>query len=99
MCLVSTNRFLFIQPKTEFTKRAVNALHTQFGISDSENSGRIAIYQFMEDVSDVVGLETFTNKEIMKKVNQMGNSQFHGYGTDMTKAINHGSQILKVRFI
>lgn len=79
----------------EFTKRAVNALHTQFGISDSENSGRIAIYQFMEDVSDVVGLETFTNKEIMKKVNQMGNSQFHGYGTDMTKAINHGSQILK----
>ena len=50
----------------------------------------------MEDVSDVVGLDTFTNKEIMKKVNSMGNSQFHGYGTDMTKAINHGSQILKV---
>ena len=53
----------------------------------------------MEDVSDVVGLDTFTNKEIMKKVNSMGNSQFHGYGTDMTKAINHGSQILKVCWI
>lgn len=79
----------------EFTKRAVNALHTQFGISDSDKSGRIAIYQFMEDVSDVVGLDTFTNKEIMKKVNQMSNSQFHGFGTDMTKAIEHGSQILK----
>lgn len=50
----------------EFTRRVVNALNEQFGISDTDNSGRIAVFQFMEDVHDVVGLETFTKKEIKK---------------------------------
>ena len=51
----------------------------------------------MEDVHDVVGLETFTKKEILKKVNKMENTQFHGKGTDMVKAIQHGKKILEVR--
>ena len=80
----------------EFTRRVVNALNEQFGISDTDNSGRIAVFQFMEDVHDVVGLETFTKKEILKKVNKMENTQFHGKGTDMVKAIQHGKKILEV---
>jgi len=79
----------------EFTRRAVNALHEQFGITDNENSGRMAIFQFMEETHDVVGLNTFTRKEIMKKVNMMENTKFHGRGTDMTKAIKHAAQILQ----
>jgi len=78
----------------EFTRSAVNALNEQFGISDTDNSGRMAIFQFMEDVHNVVGLETFTRKEIMKKVNNMENTKFHGRGTDMTKAVKHAQSIL-----
>merc|ERR1712151_179455 len=78
----------------EFTRSAVNALNEQFGISDTDNSGRMAIFQFMEDVHNVGGLETFTRKEIMKKVNNMENTKFHGRGTDMTKAVKHAQSIL-----
>ena len=56
----------------------------------------MAIFQFMEDVHNVVGLETFTRKEIMKKVNNMENTKFHGRGTDMTKAVKHAQSILDV---
>ena len=82
----------------EFTRSAVNALNEQFGISDTDNSGRMAIFQFMEEVHNVVGLETFTRKEIMKKVNNMENTKFHGRGTDMTKAVKHAQSILDVSF-
>ena len=53
----------------------------------------------MEDVHNVVGLETFTRKEIMKKVNNMENTKFHGRGTDMTKAVKHAQSILDVSYI
>jgi len=78
-----------------FTTDLVNALNSDFGINDNDNSARLHVFQFMENTKDVVGFETFTKSEVEKKVLRMGVAEFHGKSTNIKTAIEHAEQVLE----
>jgi hypothetical protein len=50
----------------------------------------------MDYTKDVVGFETFTKKEIEKKILKMEMAEFHGKSTNIKTAIEHAEQVLEV---
>lgn len=78
-----------------FGMELINSLNTEFGISDSENSARLHIFQFMEDTHDVTTFNTFTKGELISDVLRMDYHQYHGKATNVRKAVQYGAKILQ----
>jgi len=80
----------------DFTQEVLDALHNEFGVSDTTNSARMHVMQFMDEntVEDVVSFDTFTRKELEKAIRDMTLEQFKGRGTNLKTAIDKASKIL-----
>lgn len=91
MCLCTNDTMVAYK---RFGMELVRSLNTEFGISDSDNSARLHIFQFMEDVHDVVTFDTFTKGELIQNVLRMDYHLYHGKATNVKRALEHGAKIL-----